>query len=307
MRVIITGGSGLIGTALSAELAGAGHEVIILSRNPDKASRGLRSGIRAERWDGRTADGWGPLADGAGVIVNLAGESIAGDNPVSGRWTAERKRAIRDSRVNAGQAVVAAVRAAKQKPAVVQASAVGYYGPHGDEVVTEDTPAGSDFLSKVCVDWEASTAEVTALGARRAVARTGILLSPDGGALPPLRLVTNLGGAGPMGSGRQYWAWIHMADEIAALRYLVESSASGPYNLCAPNPVTNGEFMKTLARVMHRPSFLPTPAFALRLMAGELADSLFLTGQRPAPKRLEEEKFGFKFPVLEPALRDLMK
>jgi uncharacterized protein (TIGR01777 family) len=307
MRIIITGGTGLIGSALSTELAGAGHEVIVLSRSPEKAT-GLPRGVRAERWDGRTAEGWGPLADGAGAIVNLAGESIAGDNPVAGRWTDQRKRSIRESRVNAGRAVVEAVRAARQKPgAVIQASAVGYYGPHGDEPVTEDTPPGSDFLGSVCVAWEASTAEVESLGVRRAVARTGILLAKGGGAFPPLKLITFLGGAGPMGSGRQVWPWIHMADEIAALRHLVETNASGPYNLSAPNPLTNREFFKTLAKVMHRPAILPTPAFALRLMAGELADALLLTGQRQLPKKLERDGFKFRYTELEPALIDLVK
>ncbi|MEP7356413.1 MAG: TIGR01777 family oxidoreductase [Anaerolineales bacterium] len=307
MRILITGGTGLIGSALAAELAGAGHEVIVLSRNPDKA-HGLPKGVRAERWDGRTAEGWGPLADGAGAIVNLAGASIAGDNLIAGRWTEQRKRAILESRTQAGQAVVAAVKAARQKPgAVIQSSAVGYYGPHGDEPVTEDTPAGSDFLAGVCVAWEASTAEVASLGVRHAVSRTGILLANEGGAFPPLKMITNLGGAGPMGSGRQVWPWIHLADEIAALRHLVESNASGPYNLCAPNPVSNRDFMKTLAKVMHRPSFLPTPAFALRLMAGELADALLLNGARQLPKKLERDGFKFRYTGLEPALKDLVK
>jgi uncharacterized protein (TIGR01777 family) len=307
MRILITGGTGLIGLPLSAELANAGHEIILLSRSPEKA-KGLPQGVRAERWDARTAEGWGPLADGAGAIINLAGESIAGDNPITGRWTDKRKRGILDSRVNAGRAVVEAVRAARQKPgAVIQASAVGYYGPHGDESITEDTPPGSDFLGTVCVAWEASTAEVETMGVRRAVARTGILLAKGGGAFPPLKMITNLGGAGPIGSGRQVWPWIHMADEIAALRHLLESNASGPYNLSAPNPATNREFFKTLAKVMHRPAILPTPAFALRLMAGELADALLLTGQRQLPKKLERDGFKFRYTELEPALRDLVK
>ena len=159
MRIIITGGAGLIGRELAASLAADQHEVVLLSRNPEKV-RGLPAGVRAERWDGRTAAGWGQLAEAAGAIVNLAGQSIAGANPLVGRWTAARKKLIVDSRVNAGQAVVAAIRAARKKPGVlVQSSAVGYYGPCADEEVTEEHPAGQDFLAQVCVAWEASSAE----------------------------------------------------------------------------------------------------------------------------------------------------
>lgn len=307
MRIIITGGSGFLGTALSASLVADGHEVIVLTRNPDQAGSKLGQGVRAAGWDGRTAEGWGHLADGAGAIVNLAGESIAGANIVAGRWTAARKQAIRDSRVNAGRAVVEAIRAAKQKPGlVVQASAVGYYGPHGDEVVTEDTPAGNDFLARVCVDWERSTAGVETMGVRRVVARSGLPLSNKGGAFPPLRMIANLGGGGPMGSGQQWWPWLHLDDEIGALRRLMEPDASGPYNVCSPNPVTESAFFKTLGQVMHRPSFIPTPAFALRLIAGELADALLLSGQRQLPARLVKLGYKFKYLELERALQNLL-
>ena len=307
MRIIITGGSGFIGTALSAQWVADGHEVVILSRNPDRAAPKLGRGIRAERWDGRTAAGWGHLADGAGAIVNLAGESIAGANPIVGRWTAARKRVILESRVNAGQAVVEAIRAAKQKPGVlVQASAVGYYGPCGDEPVSEETPPGHDFLAGVCVAWESSSAEAETLGVRRVVIRTGLPLSNKGGAFPPLRMIANLGGGGPMGSGKQWWPWLHLDDYVAALRRLMESDASGPYNVCSPNPVRQAEFFKVLGKVMHRPSFIPTPGFVLRLMAGELADALLLSGQRELPIKLQKLGLKFKYPELEPALRNLV-
>jgi len=307
MRILITGGSGLIGSALASNLASDGHEVIILARNPDKAGSKLGRGIQATRWDGRTAEGWGQLADGAGAIVNLAGESIAGANIIAGRWTAARKQAIRDSRVNAGRAVVEAIRAAKQRPGVlVQASAVGYYGPCGDEPVTEATPPGNDFLAQVCVAWEASTADVEAMGVRRVVTRSGLPLTNNGGAFPPLRMIVNLGGGGPMGSGRQWWPWLHFDDEIAALRRLMESDASGPYNVCSPNPVRQAEFFKVLGKVMHRPSFVPTPSFALRLMAGELADALLLSGQREVPVRLQRLGYQFKYLELDGALKDLV-
>jgi uncharacterized protein len=307
MRIIITGGTGLLGTKLANNLTDDGHEVIILSRNPQGAARGLRKGQRAERWDGRSAEGWGHLADGADAIVNLAGESIAGANPIVGRWTAARKRSILDSRVNAGRAVVEAVRAAANKPKVVlQQSAVGYYGPRGSEPVTEDTPPGSDFLSQVCVQWEASTAPVEEMGVRRVITRTGLPLTTDGGFLPPLLLQFRLFAGGPMGNGRHWWPWIHMADTLAAMRFLIDSGASGPHNLSAPNPVTNREFGKTLGKVLRRPSLIPAPAFALRLLMGELADGLLLNGQRQVPEALERLGFTFKYRDLEPALRDTL-
>jgi uncharacterized protein len=307
MRVIITGGTGLIGSALAESLAKDGHDVVVLSRDPAKAAGRLRKGIRAERWDGHSAAGWGALADGAGAIINLAGESIAGANPLLGRWTAARKRVLRESRMNAGQAVVEAVRAAGNKPKMVlQASAVGYYGPHGDERVTEDMPPGKDFLGQLAAEWEGSTKAVEELGVRRAIARTGLPLTTKGGFFPPVLLQHKLFAGGPMGSGRHYWPWIHIDDEIAALRFLIESGGAGPFNLSAPNPVTNKEFSRTLGKVLGRPALIPAPGFAVKLALGELGDSLLLTGQRQVPDRLQQLGFTFKFPALEPAIKDVI-
>jgi uncharacterized protein len=309
MRIIITGGTGLVGSALAKGLAQDGHDVIVLSRNPEKAAPKLSKGIRAERWDASTAEGWGPLADGAEVIVNLAGESIAGKGLLPARWTPERKRRILESRVNAGRAVTAAVEAASRKPKlVIQQSAVGYYGPHGDEVLTEDTPAGDDFLARVAVAWEKSTLPVEALGVRRVIPRTGVrLLKAPGGFLRPLLMIFNLMAGGPMGSGRQYWPWIHPADEVKALRFLMENAqASGVFNMTAPNPVTNREFVRVLGKVVRRPAIFPAPAFGVRLVLGELADALILNGQRAVPKRLEQLGFTFEFPELEGALREVI-
>src|SRR5258706_6278183 len=308
MRIIITGGTGFIGTTLAASLAEDNNEVIVLTRNPDKISGKLPPGVRAARWDGRTAAGWAELAEGAGAIINLAGESIAGANPVAGRWTAARKQAIHDSRTNAGQAVTEVVRAARQKPGVlVQASAVGYYGPLADELADETTPAGHDFLAGGCVDWEKATAEVEQLGVRRVIIRTGLPLSLKGGAFPPLRMIANLGGGGPMGRGQQWYPWIHLDDYVAAIRRLMDDpNASGPYNVCSPNPARQAEFFHALGRVMNRPSFMPTPSFALRLMAGEMADAILLSGQREVPARLQKMDFKFDFPDLEGALRNLV-
>ncbi len=301
MRVVITGGSGLIGRGVAREMAGAGHEVIVLSRDPAKVP-GLPAGARAVRWDGVSGAGWSDLLDAGTAIVNLAGESLA-----EGRWTEERKRRIRESRLRSGEAVMAAIRAAKETPrALLQGSAVGYYGPCGDEVVAEDHPAGGDFLASVCRDWEAGTAGVEALGVRRALLRTGVVLAARGGALPKMTLPIKLMVGGPLGSGRQWLPWIHLSDEAGAIRFLAENDAArGPFNLSAPHPATNRDFTRAAARALHRPAFLPTPGFALHLALGEMAEML-LTGQRAVPARLQELGYAFRFPDLEPALRDLL-
>ena len=301
MRIIITGGSGLIGRELTATLAYAGHEIIVLSRAPDRV-QDLPLKARAVEWDGRTTEGWGQLVDGADAIVNLAGANISG-----ARWTPERKKLLRDSRLEAGQAVVQAVRAAGSKPrAVVQASAVGYYGPRGNEEVTETTPAGTDFLAKLAKDWEASTAPVEQLGVRRAIARTGVVLSPDGGALPRMMAPFRLFVGGPIGSGLQWFPWIHFTDEVNGLKFMIENeSASGAYNLCAPTPVTNAEFSRMLGRRMRRPSWLAVPGFVLRLLYGEMADVL-LKGQKQVPRRLQRSSFRFIYSAADAALKDII-
>lgn len=300
MRVIIAGGTGLIGRALAAELSGAGYEVIILSRAPQRA-RGLPLGVWVEGWDGQTSRGWAPLVEGAHAVVNLAGENLAG-----GRWTPARKGRIRQSRLDAGWAVVETVRAAIHKPTVVvQASGAGYYGPLGDEDVTEDLPPGSDFLGRLAVEWEASTASVEAMGVRQVVIRTGVVLSGEGGALPRLALPFRFLLGGPLGNGRQWVPWIHVADEARAIHFLLEhEEARGPYNLVAPNPVRNAQLARVLGQVLHRPAWFPVPAVALRLLLGEMS-TILLTGQRAVPRRLLEAGFDFQFPEVEHALRDL--
>jgi len=300
MRIVITGGTGLIGGAVAREMGGAGHEVVVLSRDLAKV-KGLPANTRAVQWDGKTGAGWSSLLDGDTAIVHLAGESIA-----AGRWTQSRKRRIRESRVESGRAVLEAIRQAKEKPkALLQGSAVGYYGPCGDEVVTEGHAPGSDFLADVCVDWEASTAGAEALGVRRALLRTGIVLSRDGGALPKMSLPFKLGAGGPLGGGRQWLPWIHLADEVGAIRFLLErDDARGPFNLSAPQPLTNRDFSRALGKALHRPSLAPAPGFALRLVLGEMADML-LNGQRAVPQRLLEIGYSFRFPEALQALRNL--
>lgn len=307
MRVLITGGTGLIGSELTNNLCADGHDVIILSRS-GTSDTFLPSRAQLVKWDGRTAEGWGRLVNEVDAIVNLAGESISGANPVSGRWTAARKRRIVDSRVQAGQAIVQALKGATKRPEVlVQASAVGYYGPHGDEPVTEDTAPGNDFLADVCKQWEASVAGVEALGVRLAIIRTGVVLSSGGGALPFMALPFRYFVGGPLGSGKQYVPWIHEEDQINAIRFLLEhQSMRGAYNVSAPKPVTNADFSKAIGRALRRPSYMPAPEFAIRLVLGEFA-TLIVDGQRQIPRRLQQSGFRFQYEDVDTALKDLLR
>lgn len=304
-RVIITGGAGMLGRALTDELLASGYEAVWLSRDPARV-KNIPSGVRVEKWDGKTAQGWGKWVEGADAIVNLAGASI-GIPPIP--WTKSRKENIRASRVNAGHAVVEAIRAASSKPRVlVQQSAVGYYGPRRDELIRENESAGKDFLSQICVDWEAATAEASSLGVRRVVVRTGLPLTFKGGILPWFALPFRFFAGGPIGSGKQYMPWIHIADEIGAIKFLLGDEAMhGAYNLSAPNPLTNEEFSRVLGRVLHRPSWLPIPGFAMSFALGELADLLLLSGQRQVPTRLLEAGYKFQFTDAESTLKDLVK
>jgi uncharacterized protein (TIGR01777 family) len=307
MRVVITGGSGLIGSALARHLGAAGYDAVILSRNPEKVGP-LPSGVRAAGWDGLSARGWADLLDEETSIVHLAGEGIA-----DGRWTAERKRRIRESRMRSGGAVMEALRQVAGKPrALLQGSAVGYYGPRGDDEILEGQPPGHGFLPDVCMEWEASTAEAESLGVRRVVLRTGVVLAREGGALPRMALPFRLMAGAPLGSGRQWFPWIHTADEVGAIRFLLEhDDAHGPFNLVSPHPVTNRELGDRLARVLRRPSPLqglglgvPEPLF--RIALGEMADAL-LDSQRVLPSRLLQLGYLHRFPDLNSALRDLFK
>ncbi|MGD8625295.1 MAG: TIGR01777 family oxidoreductase [Anaerolineae bacterium] len=307
MRIIITGGTGLIGTALALDLVAEGHEVIALSRTPETRN-GLPGEVRLAGWDARSAEGWGHLADGADAIVNLAGANLAGGGFLPSRWTDERKRILRDSRVNAGRAVVDAVRQAERKPGVVvQASGAGYYGFRDDGPLTEDAGPGDDFLARLAADaWEPSTAAVEEMGVRRVITRSGAVLDAGEGALPRMVLPFRLFVGGPMGRGDQWLPWIHLQDEVAAIKFLIEQEeASGPYNLAAPQSSTNAQFGRALARVLDRPYWLPLPGFAMRLAFGEVSDVL-LEGQRLSPRRIQELGFAFRFPDAESALRDLL-
>ncbi len=300
MKVVITGGTGLIGTALAKSLAADHHQVIILSRDPRRRSISI-PGVELVGWDGKTAGEWVAQADGAEAIVNLAGA------PIDERWTESYKKVIIDSRRNAGQAVVAAIQAMQQKPEVlIQSSAVGYYGIHDDTLITEESPAGTDFLAEVCKIWEDSSAAVEQLGVRRCVIRSGVVLSTRGGALARLLPVFKLFAGGPLGSGKQYMSWIHIGDEIDTIRFLIQNkTAQGAFNLTAPNPVTNKEFSKALGKALGRPSFMRVPGFAPKLMFGEMA-MMVLEGQRVIPQRLQQMHYQFRFTDPQNALRNLL-
>lgn len=301
MSVLIPGGTGLVGWALAERLSRSGREVVILSRDPSRVQK-VPEAVRVEEWDGASWEELVPRLDGSDAVVHLAGENLA-----TGRWTAEKKRRIRDSRVASSRAVAKAIAGAEKRPSVlVQASAVGYYGPRGDEEIDETAEAGDDFLAGVCREWEEASADVETLGVRRPVLRTGVVLSAEGGALPRMLLPFRLFAGGPVGSGRQWLPWIHIEDEVGAIEFLLEQgSATGPFNLTAPNPVTNREFSRLIGKALGRPSALPVPGLALRLGLGEMAE-LLLTGQRAVPKKLLEAGYEFRYPEAAGALSHLL-
>ncbi len=297
MRIAIAGGAGFLGRPLTDALARDGHDVVILTRGQN----GSLGGVRSVAWNPNGALGpWAAEIDGAGAVVNLAGESIAGK-----RWTAAQKARILDSRIQATRSLVAAIRGAAAAPQVfVSGSAAGYYGPRGDEVVTESAPAGSDFLAHVCVQWEHEALRAASDRTRVVCLRTGIVLEKDGGALPQMLPPFWFGAGGPVGSGRQYWPWIHRDDWIGLVQWAIASpGVRGAINATAPHPVTNAEFARALGRAMHRPSFMPAPAFALRLLLGEMADALLLSGQNAAPDAATRAGFSFRYADVNDALR----
>ena len=302
MQVVMTGATGFIGKELCKELC-KGYEVIALSRDTAKAKTLLGDLAEPVRWDGRTCEGWADFIDGAFGIINLAGENIA-----SGRWSKVKKERILNSRLAASQAVLSAIRGAKKKPeVVVQASAVGYYGGRGDEMLDEDSSGGEGFLSQVCRLSEGVAKEIQDVGVRCVIIRTGIVLGSQGGILqklvPPFRFY--LGGC--YGDPKVWFSWISLKDEISAIKFLLENSeTSGVFNLTSPEPVLLGRFHDTLGRVMVRPVWLKPPGFLLSLAMGEIAQGLLLTGQRVMPKRLLESSFEFVYSDLTSALADIL-
>jgi len=307
MRIIIAGGSGLIGSALTRDLRGDNHEVYILTRDTSRVSP-MDEGVKLYAWDGRTQQGWGNLVEDADAVINLAGANLAGEGFFPARWNKFRKSIILQSRIHAGQAVTEAIRSANVKPKVlVQASAIGYYGATNEQRVDELSKGGNDFSAQVCREWEQSTQEVEDIGVRRVVIRTGIVLSAQGGSLTRMMLPIKLFFGGPFGSGRQIMSWIHLSDEIQAIRYLIDNpETDGVYNLTSPHPVSNAEIGRKMARIMNRPYYLPIPGLAMRLAFGEVAD-VVLGRLDVQPTRLLNSGFKFAYPQIDMALADILQ
>ena len=296
MRIAITGSRGLIGSAIAADLAAAGHGIVRMVRGAPRDGE--------VRWDPAAPCDLAAL-DGVDAVIHLAGENVG-----AGRWTAARKASIRASRVDGTRNLVAGLRQMKRPPRVLlAASAIGWYGDRGDAPVDETAPAGDSFFGRLVADWEAGLAPARAAGIRTVAMRFGVVLARGGGALAKMLPPFRLGLGGPLGPGRQGMSWIALEDVVAAVGFLLAAdSVAGPVNLTAPGAVTNREFAAALGRVLHRPACLPAPAFALRLLLGrEMADELLLSGARVVPARLLAAGFRFACPDLEPALRRVLR
>lgn len=300
MKILIAGGSGLIGRALSQSLLENGHEVFVLTRR--SASARLPQGAKAIPWDGQTVGDWLHVLEQSDAVVTLAGQTLA-----SWPWTGAKKQRFFDSRVKPALVLAEACGMASRRPKVfAQASAIGYYGPRGDLPITESDSPGKDLGARICQQAEAASKPVEMLGIRHVSLRTAVVLARESIILKLMALPVRLFMGGPLGSGTQGFSWIHIADEVAAIRFLLENEqAEGAFNLSAPEPLSNAEFTKILAKVLRRPYWLPVPAFLLRLVLGEMS-TLVLEGQFVLPERLQKLGFRFRFPRAEEALRDLL-
>lgn len=294
MRIVLTGATGLIGTALRPRLVAAGHEVVALSR---------RSGSGFSTWDPDRGRLDPAVIDGAGAVIHLAGEPIGAK-----RWSDEQKRKILDSRVKSTELLASTITSVATPPPVfLSGSAIGFYGDRGDETLTETSSAGDGFLTDICVAWEAATQPAEAAGVRVAHLRTGIVLDPSGGALAKQLPLFKLFVGGKLGSGKQWWSWITLADEVAAILHLLAADIRGPVNLTAPHPMTNGEFTKALGKALGRPTFATVPGFGPKLLlGGELADALLFTSARVLPSVLEQSGFRFQHPTIAEAFSAIL-
>lgn len=304
MRVLVTGATGFIGRPLCRELVKAGHAVTAVTRDPARAKVRVDPAVRLVGWQGfrgPTQELTTALAENE-VVINLAGEPIA-----ARRWSPQVKSDLRASREGTTSALVTACAKQTQRPVLfVSGSAIGYYGPRGDDVLTEESPSGSGFLASLCREWEGAARAAERLGVRVALIRIGVVLGRDGGALGKMLPAFKLGLGGPLGKGNQWMSWIHLEDLVRLFIFIMEQAPSGPVNATAPEPVTNRRFVRTLGRVLHRPAWLPAPGFAVKLLLGEMAEELLLTGQRVTPARAQTLGFHFLHPDLTGALQHLV-
>src|SRR2546423_9510713 len=296
MKILITGSTGLVGSALIPSLKSSGHQIVGLVRSKPKDASEVY-------WNPEQGTINAAELEGLDAVVHLAGENLA-----AGRWTDEKKKRIRESRIKGTRLLSETLAQLNEKPAVlVSASAVGFYGNRGDEILTEQRPSGSDFLAEVCREWELATQAAAQAGIRVVNLRFGVIFSGEGGALKKMLTPFRLGIGGKLGSGRQYLSWIAIDDVVGAIEHaLTNDSLRGGVNAVAPQAVTNREFTKTLGRVLSRPTIFPVPAFAARLAFGEMADATLLSSQRVEPERLNEAGYTFKYPTLEAALRHVL-
>ncbi len=297
MKILITGSSGMIGTALSIYLSSKGHDIVRLTRSKSDPEENKYNWIP----EAGIIDTSG--LEGINAVVHLAGENIS-----SGRWTDEKKARIRRSRVKGTKFLCESLARLNNKPEVVIcASAIGYYGERGDEILTEDSGNGEGFLAEVCSEWENAIGFCSSSGVRTSCLRTGLVLSMDGGALPRMLAPFKMGAGGTLGSGKQYMSWIALDDLLSVIEFvLLDKNISGPVNAAAPNPVTNREFTKTLGSVLKRPALFSMPSFAARLIFGEMGDQLLLSSTRVIPEKLRQNGFRFRFEKIEAAIRSLL-
>ncbi len=307
MRVFVTGGTGLVGSVLARRLTERGDSVVLLTRRPDHAKQTADKKSTVVAGDPTQAGPWMDAINDCDAVVNLAGEGI-----FNRRWWSAFKQLLRDSRILSTQNVVAALaqqpRRADGSPKVlVNASAIGWYGPHGDEELTEDAIPGSDFMAELCIDWEKAATAAQQHGVRVVIVRVGVVLAQEGGALTKMLTPFKMFVGGPVGSGRQFMSWIHIDDLVGQILFALDhANVAGPLNGTAPNPVTNKEFSKALGRVLHRPSFLKTPGFVLRVALGEVAN-VVTKGQRVLPRKALQAGYHFEFTEVEAALRDVLQ
>lgn len=303
-KIIVTGGTGFIGRNLCLKLIASNYNIIMLTRNIDKAKKIFSNSITPVQWDGKSATGWVEHVNAAHAIINLAGENIG-----SGRWTQKKKKAILESRIRAGQLIAEAINKVETKPVILlQASGIGIYGDRRDERLDESCTPGNGFMPDLARQWEQSVKDIEKIGVRLVYLRTGVVLEKDADFLKRILLPFRLFIGGHLGSGKQWISWIHLEDQLRAIKFLLESKdLTGIFNLCAPNPLTYKEFFKIMSKVMNRPSWFHVPGFLLKLLFGEMAEELILSGQRAYPDRLLDAGFNFKYPELESALVEILK